>query len=123
MSDDLILRPRLGLEGLWIDGDDDVRVEVREELTCTLVGTIEASWVHPSEAIPVLRVRAVVENEPRDDLERRVAEAVERARRARRRSIRPCADCGEPTPPEHATDVDGVRVCHGCASAHHGIVF
>lgn len=33
-----------------------------------------------------------------------------------------CDHCGQPTPPEHAHEINGRWVCHGCAEEHEGIV-
>jgi hypothetical protein len=40
----------------------------------------------------------------------------------RKDQTRPCALCGEPTPPECADVVDRAYVCHGCAEGRMGIV-
>lgn len=107
-------------------GRPHVLVEVREELTCWVVSTLEGYWAHVYECVPMARPRAVVDRlgSPRGEApDAALAHAVARAEKARRRSIRPCADCGEPTPPEHGARMDSGFCCHGCMSGNHGVVF
>jgi len=90
--------------------------------------------ISPEAPVPVVRVRAVVpsslEPVPFADVAElrwdrtRLERAIAAAERARRRSIRPCAFCGDPTPPEHGErDDEHGFVCHGCMSGHLGVVF
>lgn len=51
-----------------------------------------------------------------------LADAIGRARRSRRRQVRRCVHCGQPTPPEHAHTLDGDWVCHGCAERYRNLV-
>jgi len=105
-------------------GCPDPYVEVRHELTCTLVGTLEHQWASPAEARVLVRVRLVLDRlavDPERGLD--LDEAIRRARAARRRSIRPCAVCGDRIPPEHGERVDGAVICHGCQSSRFGVVF
>lgn len=108
------------------EGHPDVLVEVREELTCWVVGTLEGRWTSPYGCEPVVRPRSVVDRLARldgPDPEQALAEAIVRAERARRRSIRPCVDCGDPFPPEHGDRLEGGFTCHGCMERGHGVVF
>ena len=110
----------------WAAGPGDVVVEVREELTCWVVGTLEERWTGPHECRPVVHPRAVVDRLARPDgpdPEQALAEAIARAERARRRSIRPCVECGERLPPEHGSRLERGFTCHGCMSSVHGVVF
>jgi len=43
-------------------------------------------------------------------------------RDARRAETKPCCECGEPTPPEHAHEIEGDWICHGCSERFRGIV-
>jgi hypothetical protein len=106
------------------EGHPDVLVEVRRELTVAIVGTLEAQW-HGHVPMPAVRVRAVVPLLPTPDSRApTIEEAVQASEQARRRSIHPCAFCGEPTPPEHGSRFEehGL-VCHGCMERHLGVVF
>jgi len=108
------------------EGHPDVLVEVREELTCWVVGTLEGRWTSPYGCEPVVRPRSVVDRLGRPGgarPERELAEAVARAEHARRRSIRPCVECGERLPPEHGSRLERGFTCHGCMSSRHGVVF
>ena len=111
----------------WADaGYPDVLVEVREELACWVVGTLEGRWIGPSECRPIVRPRAVVDRLHRPDgldPELELTAAVTRAEQARRRSIRPCVDCGDPFPPDHGDRLEGGFTCHGCMERGHGVVF
>lgn len=107
-------------------GRPDVFVEVRDELTCTIVGTVEWQWDGPCEMYPAVHVRQVLPKfifGPMRDRGPSLEEAIRRAERARRRSIRPCVHCGERTAPEHAMTCEHGYVCHGCASRHHDVCF
>ena len=109
------------LERWEMEGYPDPYVEVRRELTCTIVGTLETAWQGPHNPVPMLRVRSVL---PASADEVELHEAIEAATRARLRSIRPCAICGDPTPPEHGRRMaDAGFVCHGCMSSRFGVVF
>lgn len=57
---------------------------------------------------------------PVDELADRGAEVVREIVAARRRSFRWCRYCRRPQAPETRMEPD---VCHGCASAWHGVVF
>jgi hypothetical protein len=48
---------------------------------------------------------------------------IRRARTARRRRYRTCVDCGNRVALEHVVQVNGQTICHGCATAQHGVVF
>lgn len=107
-------------------GPGDVVVEVREELTCWIVGTLEERWAGPHTCEPVVHPRAVVDRLARfGDLtpQQALAEAITRAERARRRSIRPCVGCGRRLPPEHGARLEDGFTCHGCMERLHGVVF
>lgn len=115
-------------------GHPDPFVEVRHELTCVVIGTLETLWDGPASPLPVVRVRAVVPSplavasmDHRHGLRwdrTRLERAIAAAERARRRSIRPCALCDEPTPPEHGErDDEHGFACHGCMERHLGVVF
>lgn len=109
------------LERWEMEGYPDPYVEVRRELTCTIVGTLETEWRGPARPVPTLRVRVVL---PAGVDEVDLHAAITAATRARQRSIRPCAACGEPTPPEHGSRIADVGfVCHGCMSSRFGVVF
>lgn len=109
------------LERWEAEGCPDPWVEVRRELTCILVGTLETGWEGPARPVARLRVRGVL---PAVADQASVDEAIAAATRARRRSIRPCAVCGESTPPEHGRRMDGDGfVCHGCMTSRFGVVF
>lgn len=111
----------------WVAaGCPEVFVEVREELTCTIVGTVELQWDSPFSTYPAVHVRQVLARPIFESPFERgpsLDEAIRRAERARRRSIRPCVHCGDRTPPEHAMTCEHGYVCHGCASRHHDVVF
>jgi len=115
------------LEQWEAEGCPDVFVEVRRELTCVVVGTLETRWHGPATPVAAVRVRAVLPLMGEfglDDPATRLERAIEAARRARERSLRPCVFCGKPTPPEHGErDTERGFVCHGCMSTHLGVVF
>jgi hypothetical protein len=49
---------------------------------------------------------------------------IEAAATRRRAVVRPCDDCGELRGPERLTEVGANSVvCHGCATANHGVAF
>jgi len=125
----------------WHDaGCPDVFAEVREGVDCWIVGTVELAWRGPAAAEPMIRVREVVPAtgaadanclpsvpladglvlRPPDPV---LTAALARAEHARRRSIRPCADCGDPTPPEHGARLEHGFTCHACMERGHGVVF
>lgn len=73
-------------------------------------------WPHPHT--PVAASRALFDV-PFDGLSTDwLRSFIEKARDARRAEIRPCHFCGEPTPTEHAHEMNGRWVCHGCAERH-----
>ena len=115
-------------------GCPDVFSEVRLGEGCMIVGTIEIAWDGPDSPRPVVRVREVVgAPDPRAPapllvggrfpVHGELIAAVDRAEQARRRSIRPCADCGEPIPPERGEPMASGFTCHGCMEGRHGVVF
>jgi hypothetical protein len=53
-----------------------------------------------------------------------LAAPIEAAAARRRAVLRRCHDCGKRFGPERRTEVNrGTTVCHGCATANHGVVF
>jgi hypothetical protein len=107
-----------------VAGYPDVFVEVRDEPDGTIIGTMEQVWPGPEMAAPMIRVREFIAWEQlKSGGPTIIAEAIAQATKARRRSIRPCAQCRERTAPESGMRIDGRFVCYGCASTHHGVVF
>lgn len=134
-----LLEPLPETIAAWHDsGCPDVFAEVRDAMGCWIVGTMEIKWVSPYSTRPVVRVREVVPHSPLAADEPTVTlaggfvlhppspeliAAIARAETARRRSMRPCADCGEATPPEHGAALEHGFTCHGCMERNHGVDF
>ena len=78
-------------------------------------------WLGPHNPVAssVSWRRAEIENTSTDDL----YNLIDDAREALKEAMIVCCHCGERFQLEHTTTVDDRQCCHGCASAHHGVVF
>ena len=89
------------------------------------VAPLGIRWFGPSFPAPQLRRPVGLIPWPEADAESvpaiaRLRALVKKAAVRRRRMYKSCLECGQPTPPEHFHDG---RICMGCASEHHGVVY